>query len=205
MTNIMVAGSASGYKAKQAELAQALGLAIAKADCTLVNGACAGLPFAAAEAARSAGGQIIAVSPASCLSEHTDHFGFPSYPANEMRFTGRLRLETWVMYVQPDLFPDKIDEAQELHKQFALKFRNGVSVAIANAVIAIGGRIGTINELTIASDMAKTIGIVKEGGGTAEQFPELVRQSGKQKAKILVLPPTELVDQILKTLEVQTC
>lgn len=125
MTNIMVAGSASGYKAKQAELAQALGLAIAKADCTLVNGACAGLPFAAAEAARSAGGQIIAVSPASCLSEHTDHFGFPSYPANEMRFTGRLRLETWVMYVQPDLFPDKIDEAQELHKQFALKFRNG--------------------------------------------------------------------------------
>lgn len=202
MVKIMVAGAASGYTDGQVELARILGLTIAKANCILVNGACTGLPWEAAEAARSAGGRIIAVSPASSLDEHTSHFGFPQYPTEEMLFAGREADTTWSLLVHASLPRGQVDKERDLKKQFQLKFRNTVSVAIADAVIAIGGRIGTINELTIASDMAKPIGIVEKGGGTAELFPELVRQSGKQKALILVLLPTELVDQILHILEV---
>lgn len=93
------------------------------------------------------------------------------------------------------------DVTSELRKQFMLKFRNAISVAMASAVIAIGGRIGTINELTIASDMGKPIGIVEGGGGNAEEFPGMVERSGKMKAPVLIGSPEDLVRQILETLQ----
>lgn len=200
MPSIMVAGSAFGYTKLQVGLARRLGRAIADAGCTLVNGAATGLPYVAAEAARSVGGQIIAVSPASSLEEHLYYFGFPDYPGEVILFAGNWANQTWYHCVYHRLTDRQFEKIRDLKKQFMLKFRNTISVAISSAVIAIGGRIGTINELTIASDFAKPIGIVKGGGGTSEHFPEIACQSGKQKAPILILPPTVLVGQILKTL-----
>lgn len=201
MLSIMVAGSASSYTGDQVALARGLGIAIAKAGCALVCGATSGLSLVAAEEARKAGSRIIAVSPAADIAEHLDFFGFPAYYPGELLFTGVHSEITWNLCIEQGVAWRPLPNTIELKKQFRLKSRNTISVAISHALIAIGGRIGTINELTIASDYGKPIGIVKEGGGTAELFPELVRSSGKQKAPILVDSPEALVSQILQILQ----
>lgn len=201
MHSIMVAGSAAGYTDAQVALARRIGAEIAEAGCALVNGATTGLPLVSADSARSAGGKIIAVSPAATLDEHLGLFRFPKYEPDELVFVGALASETWVQHVAPHITSGVADLVRELERQFRLKFRNIISVAMADAVIAIGGRIGTVNELTIASDMAKLIGIVKGGGGNAEEFPGMVERSGKQKAPVLVGSPEDLVHQILQVLQ----
>lgn len=201
MISIMVAGSAVGNDIDQVKLARQLGLAIAKAGCTLINGATTGLPLSAAEEARSNGGLVVAVSPARDLDEHLDLFGFPLYPVNEMVFAGFNAGQTWDEHIARMIPIEDASEVRELKKQFQLKFRNVISVAMASLVIAVGGRIGTINELTIASDMGKPIGIVEGGGGTSVQFPKLLRRSGKQKAPVLVGSSEDLVSQIIQTLQ----
>jgi predicted Rossmann-fold nucleotide-binding protein len=166
-----------------------------------VNGATTGLPLVAAKEARRHGSQIIAVSPAVDLTQHLQLFDFPEYLREELVFAGFEANMAWMKLVERFITKFPPDEREKRKRQYFLKYRNPISVGMSDAVIAMGGRIGTINELTIASDFGIPIGIVREGGGTAELFPEIVRQSGKQKALVLVLPPKELVDKILKHLE----
>jgi orotate phosphoribosyltransferase len=57
---------------------------------------------------------------------------------------------------------------------FGFKGRNVILVRSANAVVAIEGSMGTLNELTIAWDEGKIIGIVESAKNTAaSKFPEL--------------------------------
>ncbi len=68
---IGVMGSSSEPYADRAwEKMGTLGRAIAARGCTLLTGACPGLPYAAVQGAREAGGLVVGISPPLSLDEH---------------------------------------------------------------------------------------------------------------------------------------
>lgn len=53
------------------------GRAIAEQDCVLISGGCSGLPYAAVQGARAAGGLVIGISPGLSRDEHVAGFQSP--------------------------------------------------------------------------------------------------------------------------------
>src|SRR5580704_4119045 len=86
---IGVMGSAGGdLTPAELELARRIGRRIAERDCTIITGACPGLPHAAVLGAHEAGGISLGVSPALTREEHVDIYSSPLEPYSTMVFTG---------------------------------------------------------------------------------------------------------------------
>jgi uncharacterized protein (TIGR00725 family) len=170
---IGVFGSAAG-KMDNEVLAQAreTGRQIAAHGCITLTGACPGIPYEAIQGAKEVGGLTVGISPAESLKEHVERYKFPTDNFDVLIYTG-----------------------------FGKKGRNVVSLNTADAAVAIAGRIGTLNELTIAYDQQRLIGIL-DVPGLAIKFPKLAEESGKAGAKIIVeKDPRLLIDGLLKILE----
>jgi hypothetical protein len=85
---IGVMGSAGGeISPEELELAARMGRRIAERDCTIVTGACPGLPHAAVLGATAAGGLSLGVSPALSREEHINVYASPLQPYTTMVFT----------------------------------------------------------------------------------------------------------------------
>ncbi len=149
---IAVYGSAVGKDERLASAAREIGKAIAASGNVLVNGACGGLPHEAAAAASQSGGKTLGFSPWASREEHVGG-GWPADGLTSIIFTGAGK-----------------------------KGRNVLSVQASDAAIIIDGRIGTLNEFTIAYDEGKVIGVLKGSGGIADLIPEIIRASGKATA-----------------------
>ena len=81
------------------------------------------------------------------------------------------------------------------------KYRNVSSVAEADAAILIGGRIGTMNEFTIAYDLGKLIGILEGSGGiTTRIIPMLLEDAKKASDSKIVFEkdPAKLVQKLVE-------
>jgi len=86
---IGVMGSAGGsISDSELALAARLGRRIAERDCTIVTGACPGLPHAAVIGANEANGISLGVSPALSPEEHVNVYGSPLQPYTTIVFTG---------------------------------------------------------------------------------------------------------------------
>ena len=84
-----VMGSAGGpITDEELELARRLGKRLGQRDCTIVTGACPGLPHAAVLGAHEADGISLGVSPALSPEEHVNLYGSPLQPYTTMVFTG---------------------------------------------------------------------------------------------------------------------
>ena len=171
---IGIFGSAAGADVqKNTEKARIIGECIAGYKGIIITGACGGLPHTVAEAAADKGGLVIGVSPAINMTEHIEKFKFPVSAFYNFIFTG-----------------------------MGKKGRNIISVRSCDAAIFIGGRIGTLNELTIAYDEAPSegfmMGILTGTGGLSEEFSRLVEKSGKKSSAIIIKnnDPQSLVDEI---------
>jgi uncharacterized protein (TIGR00725 family) len=176
-TTIGVMGSSATERSglviegRLAELATRLGQTIAGRDCVLVTGATSGLPHAVSVAARAAGAMTIGISPAINQTEHTERFNLPLDSLDVIVYTG-----------------------------FGLKGRNVVNVRSSDIVIVFGGSIGTLNELTIAIDEGKTIGVVQGTGGISDHVTDLMEFcNGKREASSIIFNenPEELIDDCL--------
>ena len=76
--SICVSGAAAGDTVQGAhDLAERLGVAIAKSGHYITTGATVGLPMFAARAAKEAAGRSIGFSPASSLREHVNKYRLP--------------------------------------------------------------------------------------------------------------------------------
>ncbi len=155
------------------ELAETLGLAIAKADCILVTGATTGLPHLVARAFRQQGGFALGVSPAENRREHVEKYGLPEDGADLIVYTG-----------------------------FGYKGRNVINVRSADIVLILGGATGTLNEFTIAYDEGKIIGVLQGSGGIAAHIGEIMRNCHKPTiGKVLFeSDPRRLVELCLSEL-----
>jgi len=152
---IGVIGSASGptlEMKKSSEMAREVGKWIAKTDCILVNGACPGLPNEAAIACRKEGGFVLGVSPAFSQKEHEENYKSPDMAYDIILFTGMGFME-----------------------------RDIVNIRSADAVIVLGGGIGTLNEFTVAFEEGKTVGVLKGTGGISDHLEEIVKMCDRHE------------------------
>ncbi len=148
---VAVLGSASGNIGEnERKKARIIGETVAKAGCTLVFGACPGLPYEAAKAAKKAGGRVIGFSPASNFKAHVEEYGFPTDAMDSVVFTG-----------------------------FERNGRNTVLVRSADAVIIIGGGFGTLNEFSAAVQEKKPVGVLANSGGITRGLKRIVSLSSR--------------------------
>lgn len=153
-----------------------LGRLIAQSGSILVNGATSGFPYWAAIGAKEANGFTIGISPAYSEHEHIERYNLPVDYMDMIVYTG-----------------------------FGYSGRNLLLTRSADAVIVGCGRIGTLNEFTIAFEDGKPVGILTEEGGTTDLIDEIIAASGRaadnpkivfeKDPKILLEKVTELVLQ----------
>ncbi|MBI5414262.1 LOG family protein [Candidatus Peregrinibacteria bacterium] len=173
---IGVMGSAQGpamSKHSNEEKARALGRAIAEKRCILVNGSCPGLPDDAAEGAKKAGGFVLGISPAFSLKEHIKSYKSPIEHYDIILYTGMGLME-----------------------------RDIVNIRSSDAIVIIGGGIGTLNEFTVAFDEGKPLGILTETDGIADHIPEVVKLCHRKLNDRVIFDnnPRRLVARILDIL-----
>ena len=60
--------------------------------------------------------------------------------------------------------------------------RDSLLIASCDAVISIGGRLGTLHEFTIAMEMEKPIGFVEGTGGTGVEIRDILKAAGHARA-----------------------
>ena len=171
---ICVSGAAEGdcVNPETIKKAEAVGKAIAKARAIIVTGATTGLPYYSAKGASEAGGTSIGFSPASTRRDHVNRYKLPTKYLDLTVYTG-----------------------------FGYAGRNLILTRSADAVIIICGRIGTLNEFTVAFEDKKPIGVLEESGGMAEELEEITRIAHKHECKVLYeKDPDRLVKGLIEDL-----
>ncbi len=147
---ICVSGAAAGETVVSAhEVAYELGVEIAKAGKTLLTGATVGLPHSAAQGFKSVKnpkGSSVGFSPASSFREHVSTYRLPTVEFDYINFTG-------MEYVGRDVH----------------------LVRSADAVITVGGRMGSLHELATALESRKVCGVLLGSGGLADYAATLLR------------------------------
>jgi len=154
--------------------ARQIGVEIARRDNILLTGSGPGIPYEAVKGAKETGGFTIGFSPASHSKEHKEKYNFPADLFDVLIFTG-----------------------------FGLKGRNVPFIRTCDGVVVISGRIGTLNEFTIAFDEGKVIGLLKGTGGLCDNtsIENFVKASGKKGGKIVSnSDPKLLIKELLKHL-----
>lgn len=173
--SICVSGAASGKTVVSShDLAARIGTAIAKAGHIVTTGATVGLPFFAAKAASDAGGMSIGFSPASSLREHAFKYRLPIGVYDFVNFTG-------MDYVGRDIH----------------------LVQSSDAIITVGGRMGSLHEFTTAIESNMPCGVLLGSGGTADLIPELIQRLETPRRKMVVFDdnPEALVQKIITMLD----
>lgn len=169
---ISISGAAeTGHCGSNAlELTKELGGEVVRQGAVLVTGATTGAPYWAAIGAKEAGGFVIGVSPASSEVEHVKKYRLPVDYHDMIVYTG-----------------------------FGYAGRNLLLTRTADAVIVSCGRMGTLNEFTIAFEDSKPIGVLTGTGGTADQIREIVKRAHRGEGKIVYDDnPRRLVAKVIQ-------
>lgn len=175
---ICVSGAASGETVGGAhELAFQLGAEIAKAGKTLLTGATVGLPHYAAigfKSVASPRGTSIGFSPASSFREHVSTYRLPTKEFDYINFTG-------MEYVGRDVH----------------------LVRSADAIITVGGRMGSLHELATALESRKVCGVLLGSGGLADYTTTLLRHIEAPGGKDVIYDsdPNRLVEKVVAALD----
>jgi uncharacterized protein (TIGR00725 family) len=173
---ICVSGAAKGDSVEEGKiLAQAIGKAIAEAGHSLMTGATVGLPNYAAEAYKAAGGKMsFGISPAASKVEHVMKYRLPTKAYDTILFTG-------LHYVG----------------------RDTLLINSSDAVVSIGGRLGTLHEFTIAMETKTPIGFLQGAGGISTEIIDILHAAGEMKGHDVLFGETadELLAQLVKMLE----
>lgn len=172
---ICVSGAAeTGHCAVDAlEKAEQIGRAIAEQGMVLVTGATTGIPYWSAKGAKESGGIVIGLSPAASESAHIKSYKLPTDYHDLIVYTG-----------------------------FDYAGRNLLLTRSADAIINICGRMGTLNEFTIAFEDHKPIGVLTGTGGMADMLKEIVDKSHRGPGKVIYdSDPKRLVEKLIVLIE----
>ena len=159
-------------------LAAELGRAIASRGKTLMTGATVGLPWDAAKAAFAVkgphSGLSVGFSPASSFREHVVTYKLPTKEFDYINFTG-------MYYVG----------------------RDSHLVRSSDAVITVGGGMGSLHEFSTALESHKVCGVLLGSGGLADFIPKILDKIKSPGVKDVIYDnnPERLVDRIIATLD----
>ncbi len=175
---ICVSGAAeTGHCGPNAfKLAEEIGREIVRHNAVLVEGATTGFPYWAAKGAKAEGGIVIGFSPAKTEKEHIEYYKLPTDFHDLIVYTG-----------------------------FEYSGRNLILIKSADAVIVGCGRMGTLNEFTIAFEDGKPIGVLEGDWETDEIFKIMIEKSYRaeeMKDKIVYSSnPKELLDKLVEVIK----
>ena len=156
-----------------ARLAEEVGKEIIRQGCVLITGATTGIPYLSAKAAKKAGGISIGFSPAASKIAHVKAYKLPTDCFDVIVYTG-----------------------------FDYAGRNLLMTRAADGIIVICGRMGTLNEFTIAFEDQKPIGVLEGSGGTADMIRGLTKMPSRSKEKIIYeKDPKKLVEKLINSIK----
>lgn len=167
---IAVCGSGINKDKAILEKAKEIGKEIAKSNNTLLTGGCGGYPYSAVRGAILENGKVICFSPAGNKEEHITKYSFPFEESVEYVFTNK-----------------------------GIPGRNLPLIQNADAVIIIGGQIGTLNEFTIVFNLNKKIAILENSGNIVNIIPQIASicdKTGESKNIIYSDDVKELITKI---------
>ena len=145
-----------------------LGRHIIEQGAILVTGATTGAPYWAAIGAKDAGGFVFGLSPASSEEEHAKKYELPLDYHDVIVYTG-----------------------------FGYAGRNLLLTRSADAVLITCGRIGTLNEFTVAFEDNKPIGVLTGTGGTADELEDILKKGHRGMGKVVFdSDPKRLVEKV---------
>lgn len=147
MYQFCVSGASKGESVDEGKnLAKLAGEAVAKAGHSLMTGATTGLPnYAAIGYKRVDGKMSLGLSPAATKVEHVVKYRLPTENYDTILYTG-------LHYIG----------------------RDALLINSADAVISIGGRMGTLHEFTIAMETRTPIGFLQGAGGISEEIQKIL-------------------------------
>lgn len=152
------------------EKAESMGKTIAERGMILVTGATTGTPYWAAKGAKEAGGMVIGFSPAASKIQHVKTYKLPLDYHDLIVYTG-----------------------------FDYSGRNLLLTRAADAIITICGRMGTLNEFTIAFEDKKPQGVLTGTGLMADMVQEIVERSKRGPGNIVYdNDPGKLLDKLVE-------
>jgi hypothetical protein len=170
---IAVSGAAeTGHCGPDAlKLTKELGREVARQGAVLITGATTGAPFWAAIGAKEAGGFVIGLSPAASEVEHVKKYRLPVDYHDMIVYTG-----------------------------FGYSGRNLFMTRSADAIIISCGRMGTINEFTIAFEDQKPIGVLSSAGWmTDDVIRKIIAEAHRGTGKIVYeSDPERLVAKVIQ-------
>lgn len=177
MYQIAISGAAKGESVKEgAELAIKMGEAIARAGHALLSGATSGLPNYSAEGYKKAGGTMsVGISPASSKVEHILKYRLPTEAYDVILYTG-------LHYIG----------------------RDTLLITSSDAVVSIGGRIGTLHEFTIALESDTPIAFLQGAGGISQEIQTLLSLAKPVRNESEILfndSPEDLINELTKMLD----
>lgn len=176
MYQICISGAAKGHSVEEGRiLATNAGAAIAKKGHALLTGATIGLPNYAAEGYKAAAGLMsLGISPATSKVEHVRKYRLPVTAYDTILYTG-------LHYVG----------------------RDALLITSCDAVISIGGRLGTLHEFTIAMETNTPIGFLQGAGGISSQIMDILHAAGVDNSENVVFSedPDDLIEQITIVLD----
>lgn len=154
--------------------AKRLGAEIAKRDIVLITGATTAIPYWACIGAKEEGGISIGISPAVSKIEHTRKYHLPTNYMDLIIYTG-----------------------------FDYSGRNLLMVRSADAAVFVCGRIGTLNEFTIAFEDKKPIGILTGTGGISSEIEELLKTAERGSKNVIYDDdPNRLIDRLVDMIKI---
>jgi len=158
------------------ELAKEVGREIIRQGGILITGATSGIPFWAAIGAKEEAGTVIGFSPAASEIAHKKTYRLPTDYHDVIIYTG-----------------------------FDYAGRNLILTRSADGIITICGRMGTLNEFTIAFEDQKPTGptgVLIGSGGTADIVRKIVKSSHRGPGKVVYdSDPKKLVKRLIKLIE----
>src|SRR4051812_49844184 len=111
-----------------------------------MTGATIGLPNYAAEGYKAAGGMMsVGISPAASKIEHVMKYRLPTVAYDTILYSG-------LHYVG----------------------RDSLLITSSDAVVSLGGRLGTLHEFTIAMETDTPIGFLDGAGGISDEIQKLI-------------------------------
>ena len=176
MYQICVSGAAKGKSVEQGrQLAAGIGQAIARAGHSLMTGATTGLPDYAAAGYKQANGKMsLGLSPATSKVEHVLKYRLPTENYDALLYTG-------------------------LH----YGGRDSLMINSADAVVTIGGRLGTLHEFTIAMETHTPIGVLESAGGISAKISQLLDLLPNADPDLVIFDedPDSLITKLTKLLD----
>lgn len=152
------------------EKAKELGREIVRQGAVLVTGATTGFPLWGAIGAKEEGGISIGLSPGETEKEHVEKYGLPLDYLDLIIYTG-----------------------------FGYSGRNLLLTRSSDAVFVGCGRMGTLNEFTIAFEDNKPIGILEGDWETDELIKLMIEKSHRGSDNIVFdSDPKRLVQKVIE-------